>query len=255
MIDSPVWDEADDLFAAVHRMLLRLAGRFPDEVVTQLRKLLGDGDLRHLPDAVSVATVQYAVPISAADRELLGRVLRALDVPGGAPQLYDEVPVSEETPSADAFRFLPARTAVVERAGNRLPNPLDLTGVDPEDPTGLPARLGHLADLAYELTDWPDTRFVVSVSRHPGVRGVWRAWRSTTDGSPVERRVCLAELSPGMRAWDITYDAQRALAEEDEEAPQVETFWAGEPLPPYQRAALAGAALLWTPVPPGPGPG
>ncbi|MEU1603556.1 hypothetical protein [Micromonospora matsumotoense] len=256
MIEDPVWGEADDLFAAVHRMLLRLAGRLPDEVVTHLRKFLGNGDLRYLPDAVSVATVQYAVPLSAADRELLAHVLLALDAPGGEPQLYDEVPVSEEVPPVGAFRFLPARAAVVERAGGWLPNPLDLTGGDPEDLTALPARLSDLADLAYELTDRIDDRLMDNVSRHPGVRGIWRAWRLAVGGSSAEQRVCLVELSPGMRAWDITYDAQCALAEKGEEAPQVETFWAGEPLPPYQRAALAGAALLWTPSPSsGPGPG
>ncbi|MEV4843017.1 hypothetical protein AB0K20_07335 [Micromonospora matsumotoense] len=248
MSEDPVWDEADDLFAAVHRMLLRLAGRLPDEVVAQLREFLGNGDLRHLPDAVSVATVQYAVAVPAADKELLARILLALGVPGGEPERYDEIPVADEVPPLGAFRFLPVPAAVAERAGDRLPVPLDLTGGgDPEDLTVLPARLGPLADLAYELTDRIDDRWMDNVSRHPGVRRIWRAWRLDAGSPPAQRRVCLAELSPGVRAWDITHDAQRALADKGEQAPQVETFWAGEPLPPYHRAALAGAALLWTP--------
>ncbi|MFJ6198353.1 hypothetical protein [Micromonospora sp. NPDC092111] len=253
MPDEPVWNEADDLFAAVHRMLLRLAGRLPDDVLAGLRELLGNGDLRHLPDAVSVATVQYAVPVPAADRELLARVLLALDVPGGEPQLYGEVPVSDEPPPVGAFRFVPAPPAVVDRAGHRIPSPLDLTGGDPEDLTDLPAALAQLADLAPELTDGIDDRLVDNLSRHPGVRRIWRAWRLAAGGQPPPRRICLAELTPGVRAWDLTLDAQRALARKGEQAPQVETFWTGEPLPPYHRAALAGAALLWTP-PPGPGP-
>jgi hypothetical protein len=46
-------------------------------------------------------------------------------------------------------------------------------------------------------------------------------------------------------AWDIAGNVQRSLERRGAVDPQVEVFWTGEELPPYHRAALAGAALLW----------
>ncbi|MEV4812320.1 hypothetical protein [Micromonospora avicenniae] len=248
MTDDPGWDEGERLLAEVHRMLLRLAGRVPDEVLTTLRELLGHGDLRYLPDTVSVATVQHAVPITPADKELLARILIVLDVPGGEPQLYDEVPVAAQPPPAGPFRFLPVPPAVAAQAAERISGRLDLTGgSDPFDLTELPADLAHLADLAPELTDQADDRAVDNLSLAEGVRGIWRTWRLGASGSDPARRVYLVELGPGVPAWDVTQEAQDALTMKGEQAPQVEAFWAGEPLTAYHRAALAGAALLWAP--------
>ncbi|MEU6203275.1 hypothetical protein ABZ814_06770 [Micromonospora musae] len=246
MADGPGWGEGERLLAEVHRMLLRLAGRVPDEVLPALRELLGNGDLRYLPDAVSVATVQYAVPITPADKELLARILIVLDTPGGEPQLYDEVPVAAQPPPARPFRFLPVPPAVAVRAADRISSRLDLTGGgDPFDLTDLPADLAPLADLASELTDQLDDRALDNLSLADGVRGIWRSWR--LGASDTARRVYLVELGSGVPAWEVTQEAQDALSMKGEQAPQVEAFWTGEPLTDYHRAALAGAALLWTP--------
>jgi hypothetical protein len=247
MTDERGWNEADQLFADVHRMLLRLAGRLPDEALTRLRELLGNGDLRYLPDTVSVATVEFGIPVTPADKELLARVLTALDVPGGEPQLFAEVPVSAEPPPAGPFRFAPAPPPVLAEAGERIPPRLDLTGGDPEDLTDLPRELAHLADLAGRLTDPSDEGVVVTLMAEEGIVGVWRTWRSGPDPASAARPVYLAEVAPGAAAWDLAYEAQRSLADDGDPAPQVEVYWTGDPLPSYHRAALTGAALLWAP--------
>lgn len=245
MSDTFGWDAGEQLLAEAHRMLLRLAGRLPDEMLPALRALLGTGDLRYLPDAVSVATVQYDVPVTPADKELLDRILVMLDVPGDEPQLFDRVPVAEQPPTPGPFRFLPVPPALAARAADRIPERLDLTNGEAELPlTDLPADLAHLEDLARELTDPVDVRAVDRLSIEDGVRGVWRTWRLPADGTGPGRRVYLVELDPGVPAWEVTYEVQREATTEAEPAPQVESFWTGEPLGGYHRAALAGAALL-----------
>lgn len=244
MTDGTGWDEAGQFFADVHRMLLRLAGRVPDEMLTRLRELFGSGDLRYLPDAVSVAAVELNVPLTPADRDLLARILDVLDVPGGKPQLFDQVPVAADPSAGGPFRFLPVPPAVLAEAGPRIPPRLDLTGGDPDDLTDLPPELRSLADLANRLTDPSDDTAMVMLTVDPGVVGVWRAWRTVTDDDAA-RPVYLAEVAPGVPAWELAYDTQRPLADNGDPAPQVEVWWTGDALPAYHRAALAGAALLW----------
>ncbi|TYB95960.1 hypothetical protein FXF53_23290 [Micromonospora sp. WP24] len=247
MTDGTGWDDASQFFADVHRMLTRLAGRVPDEMLTRLRELFGSGDLRYLPDAVSVAAVELDVPLTPADRDLLAHILDVLDVPGGKPQLFDRVPVAADPSAVGPFRFLPVRPAVLVEAGPRVPPRLDLTGGDPDDLTDLPPELRSLADLANRLTDSSDDTAMVTLTIEPGVMGVWRAWRVGTDHDATGRPVYLAEVAPGVPAWDLAYDTQRSLAEDGDPAPQVEVWWTGDALPAYHRLALAGAALLWTP--------
>ncbi|MEE6263188.1 hypothetical protein [Plantactinospora sonchi] len=245
MSDEFGWNAGERLLAEVHRMLLRLAGRLPDEMLPALRALLGTGDLRYLPDAVSVATVQYAVPVTPADKELLDRILILLDVPGDEPQLFDRVPVAEQPPAPGPFRFLPVPPEVAARAADRIPERLDLTNGEAELPlTDLPTDLAYLEDLARELTDQVDVRAVDYLSIEEGVRGVWRTWRLPVDGTDPGRRVYLVELDSAVPAWEVTYELQKELTDQGERAPQVESFWTGEPLGGYHRAALAGAALL-----------
>ncbi|MET7747060.1 hypothetical protein [Micromonospora sp. NPDC005367] len=247
MTDGTGWDDTGQFFADVHRMLLRLAGRVPDEMLTRLRELFGSGDLRYLPDAVSVAAVELDVPLAPADRDLLARVLDVLDVPGGKPQLFDQVPVAADPPAVGPFRFLPVPPTVLAEAGPRIPPRLDLTGGDPDDLTDLSPELGSLADLANRLTEPSDDTAMVMLTVEPGVVGVWRAWRVGTEPGAAARPVYLAEAAPGVPAWDLVYETQRSIAEDGDPAPQVEVWWTGDEIPSYHRAALAGAALLWAP--------
>jgi hypothetical protein len=235
------------LFVSVHRMLLRLAGQLPDEWLSHTRALFGGGDLRDVPEAVSGALAETGVTLTAAEVELLRRVLVALgDPPSDSPVRLDEVAVSEVTP-ATGHRFVPASPDLLAVAGERLPANLDLTGGASESLWDLPEDLAHLEDLADDLTDVKDSGAAISLSYGGGTVGVWRAWRLGPDGGdgpPVSRRVYLAEVDPGVPAWEVETEARRALRRDGEDFPQVEVYWTGDELAPYHRTALANAALL-----------
>jgi hypothetical protein len=243
------WNDMDErawrVFAGPHRMLLRLAGRVPDPWLTHNRELLGEGDVIWLPDTVAGGLLQMGVPLTAAEIEMLPDVLVGLGAHRHRPELLDRVPVSELTPPT-GHRFYPAPPDVLAAAANRIPATLDLTGGSSDNFWDLPTELTHLSDLADDLTSSADTSAVAAASIRDSVIGLWRAWRFGPTGPPADgRRVYLVEVEQGTPAWQIDTDVRRALTRNREDYPQVEVFWTGEPLPPYQQAALNGAALLW----------
>ncbi|MGW4460879.1 hypothetical protein [Micromonospora sp. NPDC004704] len=227
-------------------MLFRFAGRVPDEWLTHTRDMLGGGDVNYLPDTISGSMLELGLPLRAAEAELLRHTMVALGIDEEEPAGLHLVRITEElTPPTD-HRFYPAPPEVLVSAGERIPASLDLTGGDPEDLVALPADLAHLDDLADDLTDSRDDRVVGNISRHVGAVSVWRAWRFGAEGPPgAGQRVYLAEVAPGVSAWELAHEAQRELKWKGEETPQVEVFWTGDELTPYHRAALAGAARLW----------
>ncbi|GLX00107.1 hypothetical protein [Microtetraspora sp. NBRC 16547] len=242
------WAELDEeawrIFGGLHRLLLRLAGRFPDELLSHARAMLGQGDLAYLPDTVTGAAVGLGVSMAPAEVDLLRHVVEALGDGGEPPSGADQVPLSEVVPATD-HRFAPAPPAVLASAGARIPASLDLTGEPGADLDNLDD-LDDLDDLRDELTDLTDDLVVDALSEHAGVVAIWRTWRFGPAGPPDGgQRVYLAEVEPGVRAWELTLDAQRELVQMDVEAPQVEVFWTGDELPPYHRAARDHAALLW----------
>jgi hypothetical protein len=227
------------MFVDLHRALLGLAGRMPDDAVTELRRQLGM-DLAYLADSLVAFAAELGVPLTRAGVD----AARAMIGPERDPAGLDLVTLVDAVPET-GHRFTPVPPAVLDRAGDRIPPVLDLTGGQPEELIDLPPELAHLTDLANDLTDPTDDAVVFAMADRPGTVGVWRAWRT---GPEAARRVYLVEVDPGLPAWDWTYQAQRALKDEDE-SPQVEVYWTGEELPPYHRAALAGAALLWARTP------
>ncbi|MCG5220953.1 hypothetical protein [Streptosporangium sp. KLBMP 9127] len=237
---SAEWAELDEeawrVFGGMHLLLLRLAGQVPDDLLTHVRTMLAVGDLAALPDAVSVAAVEFGVPLTAAEVELLRRVPVVLGIGGGEPVGVDQVTIGDAGPEV-GHRFAPVPPHVLARAGTRIPAELDLTGAPPAD----------LADLADELRDLTDDLVADALAEHGGVVAVWRTWRFGPQGPPDgARRVYLAEVEPGVRAWEVTLAAQRELLQMDEDSPQVEVYWTGDDLPPYHLAARAATTLLWT---------
>ncbi|TDD34744.1 hypothetical protein [Saccharopolyspora elongata] len=228
------WAELDDegrrIYAGLHRVLLRLAGRFPDEVTTHARRMLGSGDLAYLPDTVLGSAVDLGLSMPEADVELLRNALVALGIPD-EPAAAEQVRIAAGTPATE-HRFAPVRPELLASAGDRIPSDLDLTG-------GAPA---ELADLAEDLTDLADDLVVDALSEEDGVLSIRRTWRLAPD-QPA-RRVYLVEVAPHVEAWDLVLVAHNELAAMGEEHPQVEVFWTGEDLPPYHRAAQAAATLL-----------
>src|SRR5690606_27046401 len=161
------------IYPGLHRMLLRLAGRVPDELITHARALLGGGELVQLPDVVSASAVELGVPLTAAEVGLLREVLDVLDAVGPEPVGLAQVTIAEETPAPD-YAFLPAPPQVRKTAGARIPATLDLAAGPPPE----------LADLADDLTDLTDDIAMDTLSRHGDVAAVWRAWRCEADGPP-----------------------------------------------------------------------
>ncbi|WP_329086222.1 hypothetical protein [Streptosporangium sp. NBC_01469] len=213
-------------FEGLHRLLLRLAGRVPDEFVSHARSMLAEGDLDYLPDALSGATAGLGVSLTMADAELLRDVLQALGG-GENPAAMERTPISDVIPETGHL-FAPALPEVLASAGTSVPAALDLEG-----------DLGGLTDLTDDLV-------VDALIEHAGVVAVWRAWRFGPGEPPQAwRRVYLAEVEPGIPAWELTMDAQRELVQMRVAAPQVEVYWSGDDLPSYHRRARTAATLLW----------
>lgn len=229
-------------FGGLHRLLLRLGGRVPDEWLALMRDLLAGGDFAQLPSRVMGSVVEFEVSLAAGEVALLREIERA--VFGDDPVGVDEVVISEEVPATD-YRFFPVPEGVLASNAARIPPRLDFSGAG-ELLSDLPPGLLHLNDLAMRLTDVEDETPVTVLPLNEDVLSVCRAWRFSSDGPLVGGvRVVLVEVAPFTRAWDVTGKLQRLLRNDGVVDPQVEVFWAGEDLPPYHRAALAGSALLW----------
>ncbi|MGI5285174.1 hypothetical protein ACQEVF_17820 [Nonomuraea polychroma] len=220
---STPWAELDErawqLYAGVHRLLLRLAGQVSDEVLTGARTMLAQGDLAYLPDTVTMAAAEHGVPLAAREVGVLRELLAAIG-PGGEPAAVDQVTISDADP-VPVHRFFPDSADPV-----RVPAGADLSAGDADD-------------AVFDLTDQLVTD---ALSEHQGVVTVLRAWRS---GPLRRRRVYLAEVEPGVPAWEVALEAQTELAAMGERDPQVEVYWRGEEPPPYQRAARDAAVVLW----------
>lgn len=213
------------LYSGVHRLLLRLAGRLPDELITRARTMLATGDLAYLPDTVTLAAAARAVPLTAEDVEVLREVFAALGI-DGEPAGADDITITMAVPMT-GHTFSPDRVRPP-----RVPAGFDLTG-------GVP---GELADLEDDLLDLADHLVVDALRERAGVVAVWRAWR---DGPTDVRRIYLAEVTPDVPAWELVLEAQTELSQAGERDPQVEAYWTGDDLPPYHCLAREAAVLLW----------
>ena len=195
-LDAQTWW----IFGGLHRLLLRLAGRLPDELLTHARRMLGAGDLAYLPDTLTVPAAGFGVSMTSDDVLLLRNVVGWWGA-GGEPQLVGQVPVSEVVP-VTGHRFAPVSPQVLASTGVRFPASLDLSGGD----------FGELADLADDLMDLTDQVVVADLSGVDGVVRVRRAWRSGPEEASTVRRVFVVEVEPDVYAWDVAIETQRTLA-------------------------------------------
>jgi hypothetical protein len=245
MADARVEDgeQGRRFYGGLHRLLLRLAGRMPDEWLASMRSRIAGGELYEVPDHVSGGVVEVGVSLTADDVAVLREVTRA--VFGRDPMYIEQVTVVPETP-ASGHRFFPVPAGVLATDPARIPPRLDLTGCPGDDFWTLPPELADLDDLALRLTDGLDQLLVPGPESAAGLLSVARAWRFPADG-PLDDgvRVVLVEVAESAPAYDIAGNLQRDLGRYGVTDPQVEVFWTGMELPPYHRAALAGSALLW----------
>ena len=65
-------------FSGMHELLLRVAGRVPDEWLTLMRGKLAGGDLAELPDHVSGAAVELGLPLTVGEVALLREIARTV---------------------------------------------------------------------------------------------------------------------------------------------------------------------------------
>jgi len=198
--------------AGLHGLLLRLAGRIPDGLLTESRRWLAAGEAAEVRAAVTNALLTGNIPVTVADAERLGG---GVPVGGVAPQAHAFSPFGPGVPS------------------DGLPYSLDLTR--PWDgPGGL---------------DGLDRAAVAAVEKHAGVRGLWRSWRYPARETrwPPPKRVHLVLVGDDPVA--VAAVVQAALAAAGERDPQVEAYGAGDEVSDYQHTALTYSALLWSSAP------
>ncbi|MGH3713028.1 MAG: hypothetical protein ACRDT4_06130 [Micromonosporaceae bacterium] len=214
--------------AALHHVILRIAGWASDETIHTLRDWLAQNRTVDVARAALFTTFSNRIPVTREDATTLADAAEEADV----HDLLDLVP-SPAFPYHIMSPMHPARH-VHSGAG---PHCLDLTG-QPEE---------H---------DEIDRTAVEAASDVAGFRGLWRAWRSPAFATPwpPPRRVYLLQVAGEDQSRLPAYAAelQTALERAGETHPQVEVFTDPESLPPYQRVALGWAALLATadPTPP-----
>ncbi|MEY9932117.1 hypothetical protein ABH926_006766 [Catenulispora sp. GP43] len=235
--------EVTTLTDACHSMLLRLAGRVPDGLLSQSRAWLAALEPERMAGAVASHAAASRLMLAAEDAGLLGWILTGA---GMDAAVVARIPVQTGTDPAEgivAHVFTPAAPVVMAARGEDFGSCLDLTE-------------GPLENVSADLADELDRAAVAAAAGLPGAAALWRTWRAPSDGSPwpPPRRVFLLALNPQAEPFEAGAALHVALAAHGEADPQVEAFALDEDLPAYQRSARARSALLWTPGPGRPEP-
>lgn len=199
-------DPLQPAIAGMHRLLLHVAGRLPDDVLAELRRQLADADWVYLAEAVSAELTTRGVPVLASDVAALAAFHRAVTGEERV-RLIEKIPVAAALPATE-HRFAPA-------AGSATGQPRDAI----------------------------DDAMVRAVALLPGAKAMWRSWRETPGRAGVWERVYLVEV--GHDAWRAVGELQRAAAAASAEPPRVEVYSPGEELSPYQFSLGPAAELLW----------
>ncbi|WP_320065634.1 hypothetical protein [Micromonospora sp. RTGN7] len=219
-------DELDRV-AGCHDMLLRLAGRLPDDLIAQARSWLAERDLGKLAQAVAWAVTAQRMAPHPDDAALLVDLLGEAGLDSSKLEGLDQAEHDVVVP----YLFQPVtpdEAEAIREHGGEIPVALDLTiGVPNLDPA--------------------DAAAVEAVAALPGVHGLWRAWRSAANGAawPLPRRVYLVEAADPADRPRLAAALQGALEAAGEVAPQVEVNAVGETSGYYQRTARGAGALLW----------
>jgi hypothetical protein len=213
-----------------HALLLRMAGSVPDDLISEARTWLADGQQADVAQALAFAALTNRIPVSAADADLLTAELVA---DGQDTDALSDLEILDEAailPMPWVFSPVPIESAGTD---SRPPVILDLT----TDPAALAA------------LDPIDRAAVAAVEGDLNASALWRAWRGPADGSrwPAPRRVFIitvpADGNDG--PTNLTVRIQEALIAAGEESPQVEVCQEERPVPAYQGTAVAHAALIW----------
>ena len=230
-VEKPV-----DQPASFHRLLLRMAGRLPDELITEARRWLAGGELVEIAQAVVFAAVAVRVGLTEAEVTLLTETLASA---GEDIDALADVERSDADPHP-LYGLAPVAPDVLAEYGDAVPYSIDLTlpysgpgGADDVD-------MAIAAAVGTELFNGAP------------VTALWRTWRFPAIDSqwPPPRRVYLVQAGEVAALPGLAARLQEALEAAGETDPQAEVFHDAEELPAYQRAALGFATLLWTAAPP-----
>jgi hypothetical protein len=196
-------------------MLLRLAGRLPDELLAEERHWLAIGRLDYIGRTVPVAAATLGVPLPDADLDVL-RGLR------------------------DRYRLDGAALASVVRQEGEPDMPYRFTSAPP-------ARTDAAGGGSASAVDALDRAVIDVVAAESGAVELVRSYRHRLD-VPVmpPKRVYLVRTDPGVEPYLLTLDLQAVMAGHGEPDPQAEVYADGAELPPYHRKALDAGAPIWS---------
>jgi hypothetical protein len=192
---------------------LRLAGRAPDELLTQVRFWLAEDRANDAALAIAYAMLAGDIALPPADVRLLTFLRQS----------------ESEPPSAFEFSAF----GVDERAKK-------LAAAVP----GIDLTAAYGSDDLDEI----DVAAIAMVGSGGGATGLWRTWRYPVEqlSAPAARRVYLISVeAPAEDRIALVADLQRALGLAGERDPQVEAFADLTGITAYQRAAFGRSALLW----------
>ncbi|MFI6078708.1 hypothetical protein ACIA5C_45045 [Actinoplanes sp. NPDC051343] len=206
-----------------------MAGRLPDDLVSEARHWLAGGRVVDVAQAVAFAALAGHVAVRRADANLLRATL---DEAGEDAEAITVLETAEAEP-IPPFGLAPAGPEEIDE----VPYSLDLT-------------------VAYDGPGKLDTVDEAARTAVEGIGtlGLWRSWRYPAVDTPwpPPRRVYLVQTNE--EPWTAAAVVQTALDEAGEVHPQVEAFADPGSLPVFQRTALSFAALLWASTPAGPMP-
>lgn len=231
------------LAGQLHTLLLRMAGRVPDDLITEARTWLVCGQHADVAQALAFGAVASAVPIEPADVEMLATVLTEAGV--GTEILEDVQRGAAE--GYPPYTMAPVAPAILAEQSDIVPACLDLTGAYPT-PWGADPVDHAVANMV---------TMMASVPGQPRLVGLWRAWRYPANESPwpAPKRVYLVEAgseAPAEQLPAIAHLIQDTLIGVGEQDPQVEVVVAGGDEPAYQVWVRGYGALLWASNPTAP---
>lgn len=210
-----------------HQMLLRLAGRAPDDLLAQARSWLAHADCGSLARALVFWVLSEDIRLHRDDASLLIGLLADQEDYGSSALSLIRLDDSERFPF---YRF-----------SATIPPELTRTGEDPDSGSAAAHRSQDQVPGAVEQAA------VEALRAEPGAVAVWRAWRFPGNGAawPRPKRVFVVEVSADADETAVAARAQQHLAAAGEASPQVEAYQTGYPVPMYQEFARADGQLLW----------
>lgn len=196
-------------------MLLRLAGRLPDELLAEERHWLAIGRLDRIGRTIPVAATTLGLPLTDADLAVLRDLRDRYRLDGPPLTSVDRHEDEPDTP----YRFAPAPPA---------------------------SAYTHTDGPAYAI-DALDRAVIDVVAAEDGAVQLVRSYRSHP-GLPLmpPKPVYLVRTDPGVEPYLLTLDLQAVMAGHGEPDPQAEVYAAGADLPRYHRRALDAGVALWS---------